>query len=125
MFRLFAGGVSDNEESLAAKKTKQMIARTYGKRNRKKSKLRPVIHGTIWQGEGASSFDELHKQKLEQFSVSSLLKVFCHLAEVQELFSFSGKNTLRRPGTSQLVILIDNKFIQSWFYSSRFQFMFF
>lgn len=58
------------EESLAAKKTKQMIARTYGKRNRKKNKLKPVVYGTVWLSEESPAHEEHHAQKLQQFGVS-------------------------------------------------------
>ena len=69
---LLVGGVSDNEESLAAKKTKQMIARTYGKRNRKKSKLKPAVHGTVWDHSNSSdtsASESHHANHLLQFKV--------------------------------------------------------
>ena len=72
IYYLIVGGVSDNEESLAAKKTKQMIARTYGKRNRKKSKLKPAVYGTVWDHGNSSdtSASESHNANhLLQFKV--------------------------------------------------------
>ena len=72
IYYLIVGGVSDNEESLAAKKTKQMIARTYGKRNRKKSKLKPAVHGTVWDhgnSSDTSASESHHANHLLQFKV--------------------------------------------------------
>lgn len=66
------GGVSDDEESLAAKKTKQMIARTYGKRNRRKSKLKPTVYGTVWTNE-----EDVEEERSAQASILSQWMV-CH-----------------------------------------------
>lgn len=61
--------MSDEEETLAAKKTKQMIARTYGKRNRKKSKLKSVVYGTYWCDEERNECQDSQATTLQQFKV--------------------------------------------------------
>lgn len=49
-----------------------MIARTYGKRNRKKSKLKPTVYGTVWEtGDSGTGVEEDHHATyLKQFNVS-------------------------------------------------------
>lgn len=46
-----------------------MIARTYGKRNRKKSKLKPAVCGTVWNTSEINHSEEHHVKHLQQFKV--------------------------------------------------------
>jgi len=72
------GAVSDpDDESLAAKKTKQMIARTYGKRHKKKLAMRPTVYGEVWQDEDDTDPVDHHIRVLAQFTVSYSIKYVC------------------------------------------------
>jgi len=39
-----------------------MIARTYGKRNRRKAKIKPVVYGTVWESEPLSELQTRSKE---------------------------------------------------------------
>lgn len=54
---------------MAACKTKQLIARTYGKQRKKKNKLKPVVYG-IYVEEAEPVGDAMQYSMLTQFAVS-------------------------------------------------------
>lgn len=68
------GHLSDEDDSLAARKTKQLIARTYGKQRKKKNKLKSIVYGSYFEETGSA--DDVQYSALTQFAVSSLVDLF-------------------------------------------------